>query len=104
MIPGEGEETIFVPYGDVKKVLEEALEHGLTKDRLRALRGARLQVRRRDLAQLRAPTPLMIFNPQTGQREASPYYALPDLEGAYSPETGLNLTFETLSADDLIDN
>ncbi len=104
MIPGEGEETLFVPYGDAKEVLKEALEHGLTKDRLRALRGARLQVRRRDLAQLRAPTPLMIFNPQTGQREASPYYALPDLEGAYSPETGLNLTFETLSADDLIDN
>ena len=104
MIPGEGEETLFVPYGDAKEVLKEALEHGLTKDRLRALRGARLQVRRRDLAQLRAPTPLMIFNPQTGQREASPYYALPDLEGAYSPETGLNLTFETLTADDLIDN
>ena len=104
MIPGEGEETLFVPYGDAKEILAEALEKGLTKAHLRALRGARLQVRRRDLAQLRAPTPLMIFNPQTGQREASPYYTLPDLEGAYSPETGLNLTFETLSADDLIDN
>ena len=101
MIPGEGEETVFVPYGDAKKVLEEALEHGLTKDRLRALRGARLQVRRRDLAQLRALTPLKVFDPKTGHSVDSPYYALPDLEGAYSPETGLNLTFETLSTDDL---
>ena len=104
MIPGEGEETLFVPYGDAKEVLKEALEHGLTKDRLRALRGARLQVRRRDLAQLRALTPLKIFDPKTGRSVDSPYYALPDLEGAYSPETGLNLTFETLTADDLIDN
>lgn len=104
MIPGEGEETLFVPYGDAKEVLKEALEHGLTKDRLRALRGARLQVRRRDLAQLRAPTPLTIFNPETGHREESPYYALPDLKGLYSLETGLNITCETLSADDLIDN
>ena len=104
MIPGEGEETLFVPYGDAKEVLKEALEHGLTKDRLRALRGVRLQVRRRDLAQLRALTPLKIFDPKTGRSVDSPYYALPDLEGAYSPATGLNLTFETLTADDLIDN
>ena len=104
MIPGEGEETVFVPYGEAKKVLEEALEHGLTKARLRALRGARLQVRRRDLAQLRALTPLKVFDPKTGHCEESPYYALPDLKDAYSPETGLNITFETLSATDLIDN
>lgn len=104
MIPGEGEETVFVPYGDAKEVLAEALEKGLTKAHLRALRGARLQIRRRDLAQLRALTPLKVFDPKTGRTVESPYYALPDLEGAYSPETGLNLTLETLSADDLIDN
>lgn len=104
MIPGEGEETLFVPYGDAKEILAEALEKGLTKAHLRALRGARLQIRRRDLAQLRALTPLKVFDPKTGRTVESPYYALPDLEGAYSPETGLNLTLETLSADDLIDN
>lgn len=104
MIPDEGEETVFVPYGNAKDILEEALEKGLTKERLRALRGVRLQVRRRDFARLRAPTPLTIFNPETGHREESPYYALPDLKGLYSLETGLNITCETLSADDLIDN
>lgn len=104
MISGEGEETVFVPYGDAKKILEEAIEKGLTKERLRALRGARLQVRRRDFAQLRAPTPLTIFNPKTGMREESSYYALPNLKGLYSSETGLNITFETLSTDDLINN
>ena len=104
MIPDEGEETVFVPYGNAKDILEKAIEKGLTKERLRALRGVRLQVRRRDFARLRAPTPLTIFNPETGHREESPYYALPDLKGLYSLETGLNITCETLSADDLIDN
>lgn len=101
MIPDEGEETVFVPYGNAKDILEEAIEKGLTKERLRALRGARLQVRRRDLAQLHALTPLKVFDTKTGHSVESPYYALPNLEGAYSPETGLNLTFETLSANDL---
>lgn len=104
MIPDEGEETVFVPYGNTKDILEEAIEKGLTKERLRALRGVRLQVRRRDFARLRAPTPLTIFNPETGHREESPYYALPDLKGLYSLETGLNITCETLSTDDLINN
>ena len=104
MIPDEGEETVFVPYGNAKDILEEAIEKGLTKERLRALRGVRLQVRRRDFARLRAPTPLTIFNPETGHREESPYYALPDLKGLYSLETGLNITCETLSTDDLINN
>lgn len=104
MIPDEGEETVFVPYGNAKDILEEAIEKGLTKERLRALRGVRLQVRRRDLARLRAPTPLTIFNPETGHREESPYYALPDLKGLYSLETGLNITCETLSTADLINN
>ncbi len=104
MIPDEGEETVFVPYGNAKDILEEAIEKGLTKERLRALRGVRLQVRRRDFARLRAPTPLTIFNPETGHREESPYYALPDLKGLYSLETGLNITCETLSTADLINN
>ncbi len=104
LIPDEGEETVFVPYGNAKDILEEAIEKGLTKERLRALRGVRLQVRRRDFARLRAPTPLTIFNPETGHREESPYYALPDLKGLYSLETGLNITCETLSTADLINN
>ena len=104
MIPGEGEETVFVPYGEAKDILAEVIEKGLTKARLRALRGARLQVRHRALAQLRALIPLKIFDPKTGHCEESPYYALPDLKDAYSSETGLNITFETLSATDLIDN
>ena len=104
MIPDEGEETVFVPYGNAKDILEEAIEKGLTKERLRALRGVRLQVRRRDFARLRAPTPLTIFNPETGLREESPYYALPDLKGLYSLETGLNITCEPLSTADLINN
>lgn len=106
MIPNEGEETIFVPYGDeARRTLEVAREHGLTRDRLRALRGVRVQVRRHAFAQL-APAliPLQVFNAREGKRVDSPYYALPDLEGAYSPRTGLNVAFETLSEDDLICN
>ena len=106
MIPNEGEETIFVPYGDeARRTLEAAREHGLTRDRLRALRGVRVQVRRHAFAQL-APAliPLQVFNAREGKRVDSPYYALPDLEGAYSPRTGLNVAFETLSEDDLICN
>ena len=106
MIPNEGEETIFVPYGDeARRTLEAAREQGLTRDRLRALRGVRVQVRRHAFDQL-APAliPLQVFDAREGKRVDSPYYALPDLEGAYSPRTGLNVAFETLSEDDLICN
>ena len=105
MIPGEGEETVFVPYGDAKDILAEALEKGLTKERLRALRGARVQVRRHAFAQLEpALIRLRVFDPKTGGMVDAPYYALPNLKGAYSEHIGLNLAFDTLSTDDLIDN
>lgn len=105
MIPGEGEETVFVPYGEAKNSLAEAIEHGLTKERLRALRGARVQVRRHYFAQLEPMlVPLNVFDKRTGVELRSPYYALPALQGAYSEETGLEVAFEAVSTNDLIDN
>ena len=105
MIPGEGEETIFVPYGESHAVLAEALEKGLSKERLRALRGARVQVRRHCFAQLEPMlVPLKMVDTRTGRELRSPYYALPALKGAYSEETGLEVAFEAVSTNDLIDN
>lgn len=105
MIPNEGEETVFVPYGDTKAILREAIEAGLDRKRLRALRGARVQVRRHAFAQLEpALVRLRVFDPREGQMIDAPYYALPDLKGFYSEETGLNVAFDTLSADDIIYN
>ncbi len=105
MIPGEGEETVFVPYGEAKDSLTDAIELGLTKERLRALRGARVQVRRHCFAQLEPMlVPLKVFDKRTGVELRSPYYALPALEGAYSEETGLEVAFEAVSTNDLIDN
>ena len=105
MIPNEGEETVFVLYGDTKAILREAIEAGLDRKRLRALRGARVQVRRHAFAQLEpALVRLRVFDPREGQMIDAPYYALPDLKGFYSEETGLNVAFDTLSADDIIYN
>ena len=105
MIPGEGEETVFVSYGDTKAILREAIEVGLDRKRLRALRGARVQVRRHAFAQLEpALVRLRVFDPTEGCMVDSPYYALPNLKGFYSEETGLNVAFDTLSIDDTIYN
>lgn len=105
MIPNEGEETVFVPYGDTRALLKDAIEHGLTLARLRALRGARVQVRRHLFAALEpCLIRLRAFDPATGKMADAPYYALPDLEGLYSGKTGLNLALGQLSTNDLIDN
>ena len=108
IISEEADITLFVPYGKAKQTLKDACTQGLTKERLRDLRGVRLQIRRQTAEQLApALVPLKIFDassgravePKGGER---PYYALLDLKGIYSADTGLNEKFDILSANDSI--
>ena len=105
LISEEADVTLFVPYGKAKKTLEEACTQGLTRERIRKLRGVRLQVRRQTVEQLGPAVPLKILDLASGatiepKKEEGFYYALLDLEGAYSTDTGLNKDFDTLSMND----
>ena len=113
IISDEADVTVFVPYGkEATAMLEEAVAHGLTKERLRALRGVRVQLRQHDYERLKYLfRPLKIFDPTHGKQpdetrkspphpDACPYYALTDVEGAYSLAFGLNMAFDTLSTND----
>ena len=107
LISEEADVTLFVPYGEAKKTLKEACTQGLTRERIRKLRGVRLQVRRQTVEQLGPAVPLKIFDLTSGEtiepkKEEGLYYALLDLEGAYSADTGLNKDFDTLSVNDSI--
>lgn len=107
LISEEADVTLFVPYGEAKKTLKEACTQGLTRERIHKLRGVRLQVRRQTVEQLGPAVPLKVFDVTKGKpielKEGErPYYALLDLEGAYSADTGLNVRFDTLSVNDSI--
>lgn len=104
MISDEDEVPFFVPYDEeAVRQINEAVENGLTKKRLRTLRGICVQVRKRQAEHLMASSvSLQIYNPSTGSMIDSPYRALLDFGSLYSEKTGLNVALETLSDNDLI--
>lgn len=107
LISEEDEVALFVPYNkQYKKRIRRVFAKGLTKQRLRQLRGACIRVFTKEAEALMSLSiPLKVRDLKSGQMVESPYRAVLDLKGLYSAKTGLNVHFETIHASDcIIDN
>ena len=109
LIPNMGEETVFVPYKKGSKILRRALTKGLTKERLKMLRGFNIRITKVQLAGLRQIgliLPLEIYDVQA-RKKRSPrasdqqFYALAELRNLYNDRIGANLVYDELDPSEL---
>ena len=109
LIPNMGEETVFVPYKKGSKILRRALAKGLTKERLKMLRGFNIRITKVQLAGLRQIgliLPLEIYDVQA-RKKRSPgasdqqFYALAELRNLYDDRIGANLVYDELDPSEL---
>ena len=109
LIPNMGEETVFVPYKKGSKILRRALTKGLTKERLKMLRGFNIRITKVQLAGLRQIgliLPLEIYDVQA-RKKRSPgasdqqFYALAELRNSYDDRIGANLVYDELDPSEL---
>lgn len=95
------EVTVFVPYGEDKAALDEAMAHGVNWKLLRSLRRVAVQVSLGQKAQLERKGMLVPLRMYDGT-EVPDHFALATLAGAYDAHTGLDEEAELPPPDALI--
>ena len=109
LIPNMGEQTVFVPYKKGCNILRRAISRGLTKERLKMLRGFTIQItetQRKGLSQIGIVRPLEIYDVKTKEKrkpkEGEPqFYALMELRNSYDSRIGANLVYDSLDPSEL---